>query len=104
MPILVIRGIGFIAARVTRRLVIRAEAAVCMDINPGAVSFADLGDKVKVVRGDVTQFDDIMRILVEIQPNRLINLSQLLGSDHAPHVAMRLNVPGMDNRFNAARL
>lgn len=75
-----------------------------MDINPGAVSFADLGDKVKVVRGDVTQFDDVMRVMVETQPTRVINLSYLLGSDHAPHVAMRLNVLGMDNCFEAARL
>jgi nucleoside-diphosphate-sugar epimerase len=34
----------------------------------------------------------------------VINLSYLLGSDHAPHVAMRLNVLGMDNCFEAARL
>jgi nucleoside-diphosphate-sugar epimerase len=104
MPILVIGGTGFIGSRVTRRLAIRGEEVVCMDINPGAVSFADLGDKVKVVRGDVTQFDDVMRVMVETQPTRVINLSYLLGSEHAPHVAMRLNVLGMDNCFEAARL
>jgi nucleoside-diphosphate-sugar epimerase len=104
MPILVIGGTGFIGSRLTRRLTIRGEEVVCMDINPGAVSFADLGDKVKVVRGDVTQFDDVMRVMVETQPTRVINLSYLLGSDHAPHVAMRLNVLGMDNCFEAARL
>jgi nucleoside-diphosphate-sugar epimerase len=104
MPILVIGGMGFIGSRVTRRLAIRGEEVVCMDINPGGPSFADLGDKVKVMRGDVTQFDDIMRVMVETQPTRVINLSYLLGSDHAPHVAMRLNVLGMDNCFEAARL
>jgi nucleoside-diphosphate-sugar epimerase len=104
MPILVIGGTGFIGSRVTRRLAIRGEEVVCMDINPGAVSFADLGAKVKVMRGDITQFDDVMRIMVETQPNRVINLSYLLGSEHAPHVAMRLNVLGMDNCFEAARL
>jgi nucleoside-diphosphate-sugar epimerase len=75
-----------------------------MDINPGAASFADLGTQVKVVRGDVTQFDDVMRTMVEARPNRVINLSYFLGSEHAPHVAMRLNVLGMDNCFEAARL
>ena len=104
MPILVIGGTGFIGARVTGRLATRGEEVVCMDINPGAASFADLGDKVKVVRGDVTQFDDVMRIMVETTPTRVINLSYLLGSDHAPHVAMRLNVLGMDNCFEASRL
>jgi nucleoside-diphosphate-sugar epimerase len=84
MPILVIGGMGFIGSRVTRRLAIRGEEVVCMDINPGAASFADLGDKVKVVRGDVTQFDDVMRVMMETQSTRVINLSYLLGSDHAP--------------------
>jgi nucleoside-diphosphate-sugar epimerase len=45
-----------------------------------------------------------MRVMVETQPTRVINLSYLLGSDHAPHMAMRLNVLGMDNCFEAARL
>src|SRR5712691_214186 len=96
MPIVVIGGTGFIGTRVIRRLVARGEEVVCMDINPGAASFADLGPQVKVVRGDVTQFDDVMRTLVESKPTRIINLSYFLGSEHAPHVAMRLNVLGMD--------
>jgi nucleoside-diphosphate-sugar epimerase len=104
MAILVIGGAGFIGARVTRRLALRGESVVCMDVNPGAASFADLGEKVKVVRGDITQFDDVMRVMMETQPQRVINLAYLLGSDHAPHVAMRLNVLGMDNCFEAARL
>src|SRR5437588_7626849 len=91
MSILVLGGTGFIGTRVIRRLVARGEEVVCMDINPGAASFADLGPQVKVVRGDVTQFDDVMRTLVETKPTRVINLSYFLGSEHAPHVAMRLN-------------
>ena len=104
MPILVIGGTGFIGTRVIRRLAGRGEEVVCMDINPGAASFTDLGTQVKVVRGDVTQFDDVMRTTIEARPARMINLSYLLGSEHAPHIAMRLNVLGMDNCFEAARL
>jgi nucleoside-diphosphate-sugar epimerase len=54
MPILVIGGTGFIGPRLIRRLVAAGETVVCMDVNPG--TFTDLGDKVTVVRGDVTQF------------------------------------------------
>lgn len=104
MLIVVIGGTGFIGTRVIRRLAARGEEVVCMDINPGAASFGDLGKQVTVVRGDVTQFDDVMRTLVEAKPTRVINLSYFLGSEHAPHVAMRLNVLGMDNCFEAARL
>ena len=51
MAILVISGTGFIGPRAIRRLVQRGEHVVCMDINPGAASFAHLGERVKVIRG-----------------------------------------------------
>jgi nucleoside-diphosphate-sugar epimerase len=104
MPILVIGGTGFIGTRAIRRLAARGEEVVCMDINPGAASFADLGKQVRVVRGDVTQFEDVMRTAIEARPTRMLNLSYLLGSEHAPHIAMKLNVLGMDNCFEVARL
>jgi len=105
MAILVLGGTGFIGPRAIRRLVARGEQVVCMDINPGAVSFAEFGKNVKVVRGDVTQFEDVMRITVETQPSRILNLAYLLGSgEDQPHFAMKLNILGMDNCFEAARL
>ena len=104
MPIFVIGGTGFIGPRVIRRLVARGEEVVCMDINPAGASFADLGKPVRVVRGDVTQFEDVMRTMVEAKPSRVINLSYNLGSELAPHLAVKLNVLGMDNCFEAARL
>src|SRR5256886_5122227 len=105
MSILVLGGTGFIGPRAIRRLVARGEHVVCMDINPGAASFADLGDNVKVVRGDVTQFEDVMRVTIEPTPSRILNLASLLGSgEDQPHFAMKLNILGMDNCFEAARL
>ena len=104
MAILVIGGTGFIGTRVIRRLTGRGEEVVCMDINPGAASFDDLGKQVRVMRGDVTQFDDVMNAMVSAKPSRVINLSYFLGSEHAPHVAMKLNILGMDNCFEASRL
>ncbi len=105
MSILVLGGTGFIGPRAIRRLVARGEHVVCMDINPGAASFADLGDQVQVVRGDVTQFEDVMRVTLETRPSRILNLAYLLGSgEDQPHFAMKLNILGMDNCFEAARL
>jgi nucleoside-diphosphate-sugar epimerase len=74
MPILVIGGTGFIGTRVIRRLAARGEDVVCMDINLATASFANLGKQVRLVRGDVTQFDDVMRTIVESKPNRVIKL------------------------------
>lgn len=104
MSILVIGGTGFIGLRAVRSLVERGEDVVVMDINPGAASFDDLGDKVRVLRGDVTQFDDVMAATADAKPSRVINLSYWLGSEHPPHVATKLNILGMDNCFEAARL
>jgi nucleoside-diphosphate-sugar epimerase len=104
MPILVIGGTGFIGTRVIRRLAARGEAVAVMDINPGAASFDDLDKQVRVTRGDVTQFDDVIRTMIDAKPARVLNLSYFLGSEHAPHVAMKLNILGMDNCFEAARL
>jgi nucleoside-diphosphate-sugar epimerase len=105
MSILVIGGTGFIGPRVIKRLAARGEDIVCMDINPGAASFAGLEDQVTVVRGDVTQFEDVMRVAIETKPARLLNLSYLLGGGEGnPHHQLRLNILGMDNCFEVARL
>ena len=104
MSVLVIGGTGFIGFRLVRLLVGRGQKVTCMDINPAAHSFADLGDKVTVMRGDVTQFDDVMAAISKANPERVVNLSYLLGSFHMPRVAMKLNILGMDNCFEAARI
>ena len=104
MSIFIIGGTGFIGHRLVRLLAARGQTVTCMDINPGAHSFADLGKKVTSVRGDVAQFDDVMAAMSAAKPERVLNLSYFIGSDHAPHVAMKLNILGMDNCFEAARL
>jgi nucleoside-diphosphate-sugar epimerase len=104
VTVVVIGGAGFIGRRLIPLLVARGEHVTCMDINPGAAAFEPLGEAVRVVRGDVTQFDDVMAVVAEAKPSRLINLSYHIGSDLPPHVATKLNVVGMDNCFEAARL
>ena len=104
MAIFVIGGTGFIGIRVIPILVARGETVVCMDINPHAPALAALGDKVSVVRGDVTQFDDVISVMQASNADRVLNLSYNLGQDLPPHRATRLNVIGMDNCFEAARI
>jgi nucleoside-diphosphate-sugar epimerase len=105
VPTLVIGGTGFIGPRLIRRLVAAGESVVCMDVNPGAATFTGLADQVRVIRGDITHFEDVMRAVLEVKPERVINLAYGIGAGEGnPHQVFRLDVLGMDNVFEAARL
>jgi nucleoside-diphosphate-sugar epimerase len=105
MSILVIGATGFIGPRLIRKLVARGESVVGMDLNPGAATFGGVPIGAPVVRGDVTQFEDVMRTVLDVKPERVINLAYGLGAGEGnPHQVMRLDILGMDNCFEAARL
>src|SRR5437762_6160469 len=105
MSVLVIGATGFIGPRLIRRLIARGESVVGMDLNPGATPYGDVPIGAPVVRGDVTQFEDVMRTVLDVKPGRLINLAYGLGAGEGnPHQVMRLDILGMDNCFEAARL
>ena len=105
MTTLVLGGTGFIGKRAVPRLVQRGEKVVVMDINPGAADFSEFGDQVDVIRGDIMQFQDVVTAIMHAKPDRIMNLAYLLGSgDDTPHFTMKLNILGMDNCFEAARI
>src|SRR5260370_3434766 len=104
MSILILGGTGFIGRRLVPLLAKRGEEIVCMDINPQTANFADYGTQVRVIGGDVSQFDDVMSAMANAKPSRVITLAYWLGSEHPPRVAFKLNILGMDNCFEAARL
>ena len=105
MTTLVLGGTGFIGRRAVRRLAQRGEQVAVMDINPNAVSYEEFGDLVTVMRGDIMEFEDVVKAVLASKPDRIMNLAYLLGSgDDTPHFTMKLNVLGMDNCFEAARV
>jgi nucleoside-diphosphate-sugar epimerase len=104
MSVFIAGGTGFIGRRLTRSLVAQGEEVTVMDIAPQDGDFDDFGDKVRVVRGDITHFDDVMDKMAAVGADRTINLAYYIGSHHPPHMAMELNVSGMDNFFDASRL
>ena len=102
---LVFGGTGFIGRRVIQRLADRGERVICMDINPETGRFAESNDLLKVIRGDITHFEDVVTTVQETKPDRILNLAYVVGGGESdPHSTMRLNVLGMDNCFEAARL
>jgi len=102
---LVVGATGFIGPRFIRKLIARGESVVGMDLNPGATTFGGVPIGAPVLRGDVTQFEDVMRTVLDVKPDRLINLAYGLGAGEGnPHQVMRLDILGMDNVFEACRL
>ena len=104
MSILVIGGAGFIGRRLIPLLVAADKDVTCMDIDVAGAkaAFSDQGDKVNVIRGDVTAFDDVIGAMIDSEAETVVNLSYFIG-DLAPHVAFKLDIQGMDNCFEAAR-
>jgi nucleoside-diphosphate-sugar epimerase len=97
-------GTGFIGRRLVPLLVQRGEEIVCMDINPQTADYSAYDKQVRVVRGDISQFDDIAARMTEAKPDRVVNLAYYISSDVPPRIAFKLNILGMDNCFEAARL
>ena len=105
MRVLVIGGSGFIGPRVMRRLLERGHDVDCMDINPDSPILEGLRDDVAIARGDITLMDDVMEAMTLTQPDRVLNLAYALGAgEEDPHPQVRLNILGMDNCFEAARI
>ncbi len=105
MRILVLGGSGFIGPRVMRRLLERGHEVHCMDIVPNAPSLEGLSNDIAIARGDITLMDDVMEAMALSQPDRVLNLAYALGvGENDPHPQVRLNILGMDNCFEAARI
>src|SRR5947207_5201259 len=105
MSVLVVGATGFIGPRLIRRLVARGRSVGGTDRSPAAAPFGDVPLGAPVVRGDGTQFEDVMRTVLDVKPERLLNLAYGLGAGEGnPHQVLRLDVLGMDNCFEAARL
>lgn len=101
MIVCVVGGAGFLGRRVMRKLAGRGHEVVCMDI--ARAEFSDLGSQVRSIRTDVSEFEDVMSAFLTCRPEVVINLGFLLG-DYPPRPAMRVNILGADNCFEAARL
>ena len=105
MRVAVLGGSGFIGTRVMRRLVEHGHEVHCMDIAPDAPALDPLRDRIRLMRGDITLMDDVIEALVASKPDRVLNLAYTLGqSEDDPHPQVRLNILGMDNCFEAARI
>ncbi|MBV9324851.1 MAG: NAD(P)-dependent oxidoreductase [Chloroflexi bacterium] len=104
MKVLVFGGTGFIGNRVLRKLLDRGHDVAAFDINPALPAYdQDFQSRVQILRGDITLMDDVVEAMLTVKPDHVLNLAYLMGAGD-PHLGVRLNVLGMDNCFEAARL
>lgn len=103
MPTVIIGGTGFTGRKVTEQLVDRGESVVCVDVDP-VYDLEDEYDDVTVVKGDITDYDQLDEIFATHEPDRAINLAYLLGAETEadPSAGLQVNCVGMDNVFSVS--
>jgi nucleoside-diphosphate-sugar epimerase len=114
MAILVTGGKGFIGASVIKNLVARGEEVVCFELKDSPGRLGDLASKIRIVVGDITDYDSIAATLSEYKIDRIAHMvffsAQERGVSERPEQAdqlykqqMIMNT-GTFHLFEAARL
>jgi nucleoside-diphosphate-sugar epimerase len=106
MAIMVTGGGGFIGARAVGKLLDQGHEVVCFEAGDlGRLGDAATDDRLHVVRGDVSQADDVTAAIRGHDVSRIIHLAAVMSPlvEDEPRLAMRVNVMGATNVFEAAR-
>jgi len=111
MAYLVTGGVGFIGSRVVRDLVREGEKVVVYDWYPDRRPLERLlgedavGEKVKIVQGDVTDYATLVRTIKENDISRIVHLAamMLLEVNANPLLGVRVDCEGTVGVFEAAR-
>ena len=105
MSVLIIGGTGFLGAACVRKLIEMGKKVVCFDLYPDERKVDSLTNAI-VVKGDVTQIKEISSVIKKYGIKKIINLAYLLlkESEDNPQLALKVNIQGMNNVFEAARL
>jgi nucleoside-diphosphate-sugar epimerase len=108
---LVTGGTGLIGSYTVYRIVQDGSPVVVYDAFPEAtLLYQILNDKqrqkVKVVKGDVTDLPSLLNTVKDNKINKIIHMASLLAdaSEANPPLAIRVNCEGTNNVFEAARL
>jgi nucleoside-diphosphate-sugar epimerase len=112
MKVLVIGGNGLIGRKTVLRLLQEDDitSVVSMDVIPPKdwimKRYCEYGDKFVYHRGSVAELEEIMDAVRKYSIDRLVNLAFILPGDveSDPRMSVRVNLLGMCNAFEAARL
>lgn len=106
MAILITGGTGFIGVGLAHKLVARGEDVVLFDIAPRMERLADIRDGVKVVRGDLTVWPEVLNAVKDNNVTGIFHLGSMLSgpSEDNPWAAFQTNLVGTMHVLEAARL
>lgn len=103
---MVVGGGGFIGFRVVAKLVEERKKVVCFDLFPDLTKFEDYEQQVRISRGNITCIEELISAIVENQVTEIVNVAYTVASETEifPQAALRVNILGTNNVFEAARL
>ncbi|MBI4528439.1 MAG: NAD(P)-dependent oxidoreductase [Deltaproteobacteria bacterium] len=106
MATLVTGGCGLVGSFIMRHLVGMDVPAVAYDISLKTELLTDLLPKIKLVKGDVTVFPELMRTVLQHNVDRIIHTASFLtpGALERPYAAVPMNIISTLNVFEVARL
>ena len=110
MTTLITGGTGLIGASLAAKLLARGERVVLFDVAPAEWRVRhldqDAGDRLRLLRGDVTSLVDLLDAVRAHEVPAIVHLAYVLGgeSNARPELATRVNMLGTANVLEAARL
>jgi threonine 3-dehydrogenase len=106
MAKLITGGTGYIGAELAHILVARDEEVVLFDVAIAEYRIEDIKNKVKVVRGDLSNWSEVANVVKEYKITEIYHMGALLtlASESNPWASFRVNVIGTYNVLEAARL
>jgi threonine 3-dehydrogenase len=106
MAKLITGGTGYIGAELAHLLAGRGEEVVLFDVAISEYRIEDIKDKVKIVRGDVSNWPEVANVVTENRVTEIYHMGALLtvASESNPWASFRVNVIGTYNVLEAARL
>jgi len=105
-PVLITGGTGFIGSHLARKLVSLGYDVVLFDFYPNEHSIKDISPQVKIVKGDVSDYQQLANTLKAHNIGSVIHAAALLSIAAADELtkAYKVNIEGTFNLLEACRL
>jgi len=106
MARLITGGTGYIGAELAHILVERGEEVVLFDVAIAEHRIEDIKNRVKVVRGDVSNWSEVANVVKKNKITEIYHMGALLSlvSESNPRASIRVNIIGTYNVLEVARL